>query len=41
MNQMGSNIKVVSEVTEIKKEVLEDDKFSLEILEGYDEMKQE
>ena len=41
MNQMGSNIKVVSNVIEIKKEVLDDEKFSLEILDGYDEMKQE
>ena len=41
MNQMGSNIKVVSNVIEIKKEVLDDKKFSLEILDGYDEMKQE
>ena len=41
MNQMGSNIKVVSNVIEIKKEVLDDEKFSLEILDGYAEMKQE
>jgi hypothetical protein len=40
MNQMGANITVVSEVTDIKKEALSDDKFSMTILEGYDEMKQ-
>ena len=40
MNQMGADIKVVSEVTDIKKESLSDDKFSMAILEGYDEMKQ-
>jgi hypothetical protein len=40
MNQMGANITVVSEVTEIKKETLSDDKFSMAILEGYDEMTQ-
>jgi hypothetical protein len=40
MNQMGANITVVSEVTDIKKQALSDDKFSMAILEGYDEMKQ-
>ncbi|PTM08812.1 MAG: hypothetical protein DA407_07220 [Bacteroidetes bacterium] len=40
MSQMGATITVVSEVTEIKKETLSDDKFSMAILEGYDEMKQ-
>ena len=40
MNQMGANITVVSEVTDIKKEALPDDKFSMTILEGYDEMEQ-
>ena len=40
MNQMGANITIVSEVTEIKKEDLSDDKFSMDILEGYDEMKE-
>ena len=40
MNQMGAAITIVSEVTEIRKEALSDDKFSMAIPEGYDEMKQ-
>ena len=40
MNQMGANITMVSQVTEIKKEALSDDKFNMAIIEGYDEMKQ-
>jgi len=40
MSQMGANITITSEVTEINKETISDDKFSMAILEGYDEMKQ-
>lgn len=40
MNQMGMNLTMTHEVTEIKKESISDDKFSMAILEGYDEMKQ-
>ena len=40
MSQMGMNITITSEVTEINKEAVEDDKFSMTILEGYEEMKQ-
>ncbi len=40
MNQMGMNMTMTHEVTEIKKESISDDKFSMAILEGYDEMKQ-
>lgn len=40
MTQMGANITIVSEVTDIKKEALSVDKFSMTILEGYDEMEQ-
>lgn len=40
MNQMGMNMTMIHEVTEIKKESISDDKFSMTILEGYDEMKQ-
>lgn len=39
-NQMGMNLTMTHEVTEIKKESISDDKFSMAILEGYDEMKQ-
>lgn len=38
MSQMGSSIEVVSEVTEIKKEKVSDDKFSLTPPEGYEKM---
>jgi hypothetical protein len=40
INQMGINMNITYEVTEIKKESVSDDKFSMAILEGYDEMKQ-
>lgn len=39
-NQMGANLTVVSEVTDIKKEALGNDKFDMAILDGYDEMQQ-
>ena len=38
MSQMGSNIEVITEVTEIKKEQVSDDKFSLTPPEGYEKM---
>ena len=38
MSQMGSTIEVVSEVTEIKKEKVSDDKFSLTPPEGFEKM---
>ena len=40
MNQMDANIVITSEVTEIKEKIIEDAKFSMSILDGYDEMKQ-
>jgi len=40
MSQMGMNISIVSEVTEINKEAVGDEKFSMTILEGYEEMEQ-
>lgn len=40
MNQMGVNITVTSEVTEIKKQKVLGDRFDMKILDGYDEMKQ-
>lgn len=39
MSQMGANIEIVSEVTEIKKEVVSDAKLTLTPPEGYTEMK--
>lgn len=36
MSQMGMNIKITSEVTEINKEVVSDDKFDMTPLEGYE-----
>ena len=41
MSQMGANITITSEVTEIKEESVEDSKFIMTIPEGYDEMKQD
>lgn len=41
MSQMGANITITSEVTEIKSESVADSKFSMTIPEGYDEMKQD
>ncbi len=38
MNQMGSNIEILSEVTEIKKEAVSDDMFSMTPPEGYEKM---
>lgn len=40
MSQMGSTIEVVSEVTEIKKEKVSDDKFSLTPPEGFEKMEE-
>lgn len=39
MNQMGANLTVTTEVTEIKKDVVKDDKFSMTPPEGYQQMK--
>ena len=38
MNQMGSDIEVTNEVTEIKKETVADDKFDMTPPEGYEKM---
>jgi len=40
MSQMGMNITITSEVTEINKDAVQDSMFSMEILEGYEEMEQ-
>jgi len=40
MSQMGMNITITSEVTEINKDAVSDDKFSMTIPEGYEEMTQ-
>lgn len=40
MNQMGMNMTITHEVTEIKKQAVADDKFSMAILDGYEEMQQ-
>lgn len=39
MNQMGTEVIITTEVTEIKKEMVSKDKFSMKIPEGYTEMK--
>ncbi len=38
MSQMGSNIEIINEVTEIKKETVADDKFDMTPPEGYEKM---
>jgi hypothetical protein len=40
VSQMGMNVTITSEVTEIIEETVSDDKFSMTILEGYEEMSQ-
>jgi hypothetical protein len=36
MSQMGMNLKITNEVTEIKPESVSDDKFDMTPLEGYE-----
>lgn len=40
MNQMGMQMTITSEVTNIEKQTIDDAKFSMEILDGYDELNQ-
>lgn len=38
MNQMGANIEIINEVTEVKKETVADEKFSMTPPDGYEKM---